>query len=136
MTRTLVRDAAARARNLTPFQTDTYPAKGLTGNYAAVCTPVQTVPAELQAAHLERHNAYMTGEGRMTPDHGPRYYVTSGGRLIAWVSLDGKTHIVPDVDTAPDGSVILTGLTPTQRKHRDLITAAWPTRFAPNVIGD
>jgi hypothetical protein len=51
-------------------------------------------------------------------------------------TLDGRTHIVPDVDTAPDGTVILTGLTPTQRRHRDLIMAAWPERFAPNVIGD
>jgi hypothetical protein len=128
--KTLVRDAAARAANLIPFQTDTYPLRGLTGNYAAVCTPVQTVPVELQAAHLERHNAYMAGEGRMTPDHGPRYYVTSGGQLIAWVTLDGRTHYIGNVRLEQDGTVTPIGLTPTQRKHRDMIAKVWGPRVA------
>jgi hypothetical protein len=133
-TRTLVRDAAARAANLIPFQTDTYPLRGLTGNYAAVCTPVQTVPAELQRAQAERTEHYMTHYGaedrRMAPAHAPRYYVTSGGRLIAWVSLDGRTHYTPDVTQEQDGTVTLTGLTPLQRKHRDMIAKAWGPRVA------
>jgi len=120
MPNTLVRDAAARARNLIPFD-----AGSIRGDYAAVCSPVSDLPAELQAAHLERHNAYMAGEGRMTPDHGPRYYVTSGGRLIAWVTLDGLAHHAPTDD-----------LSPLQRKHQAMIRNVWPTRFAPSVIGD
>lgn len=135
MPNTLVRDAAKRAVNLIPFD-----AGSIRGDYAAVCSPKSSIPAELRQAHRERHNAYMSGKGRMTPAHGPRYFVTSrdetGHRLIAWVTLDGKTHIVPDVIGAGTGNVELTGLTPTQRRHRDMIAAAWPARFAPNVIGD
>jgi hypothetical protein len=133
MPNTLVRDAARRAVNLIPFQTDTYPLRGLTGNYAAVCTPIQTVPAELQQAQAERTEHYMTHYGaedrRMAPAHAPRYYVTSGGTLIAWVTLDGRTHYTPDVTQEQDGTVTLSGLTPTQRRHREMIRAAWPVRF-------
>jgi hypothetical protein len=123
--KTLVRDAAARAANLTPFQTDTYPLRGLTGNYAAVCTPVETVPAELQAAHLERHNAYMASEGRMTPGHGPRYYVTSRGVLVAWVTLDGTAHYA--TDEAIRNATYYPAL---PMRHREMIRKAWGTRVA------
>lgn len=124
MTHTLVRDAAQRARNLIPFRTDTYPARGLTGEYAAVCTPVCTVPTELQQAQADRTAFYLannteeTGYGRRGPAYGPRYYVTSRGLLIAWVTLDGQTHYAAD-----------DALSTTARRHRDMIRAAWPTRF-------
>jgi hypothetical protein len=125
--KTRVRDAAARARNLTPFQTDTYPRRGLTGDYAAVCTPVQTVPGPLQQAQADRTAFYMsnhtedTGYGRRGPAHGPRYYVTSRAQLIAWVTLDGQTHFTDEGE-----------LPPLARKHQAMIRAAWPTRFATN----
>lgn len=110
--KTLIRDAARRATNLTPFDAGT-----LRGDYAAVCTPAQSVPTQLRRAHMERHDAYMNGQGRTTPDHAPRYFVTSKGQLIAWVTLDGRTHYT-------------SSLVPLARKHQDMVRAAWPTRFA------
>jgi hypothetical protein len=117
MPNTLVRDAAARAVNLIPFD-----AGSIRGEGAYVCTPSVTVPAQLRQAQEDRTAFYMsnhteeTGYGRMGPDHGPRYYVTSRGQLIAWVTLDGRTHYTTSV----------TGLA---ARHQAMIRAAWPTRF-------
>jgi hypothetical protein len=113
MPNTRVRDAAARATNLIPFD-----AGSIRGDYAAVCSPVSTLPAELQDAQRARTAAYMAGEGRMSPASAPRYFVTSRGRLIAWVNLDGSVHYLQDP-----------ALPRLARLHRDMIRAAWPTRF-------
>jgi hypothetical protein len=111
MPNTRVRDAAARAANLTPFD-----AGSIRGDYAAVCSPVSSIPRALQSAHVERHDTYMATGARMSPGNGPRYFITSGGTLIAWVTLDGHTHYAKH-------------LTPLEYKHQAMIRAAWPVRF-------
>lgn len=107
-------DAPGRARNLTPFETKT-----LRGDYAAVCSPVRTMPEQLRGAQQRRTETYMSGGGRMSPPDAPRYYVTSSGALIAWVTMDGGVHYVADET-----------LTRTARRHLALIRTVWPTRFA------
>jgi hypothetical protein len=123
MSYTLVRDAADRARNLTPFATGPYPLIGLHGTYAAVCSSLATTPEELRELQAERTKAYMSTRGpesRTTPGHAPRYYVTSSGKVIAWVALDGTTHY-PEV----------TG--PMRLRHQAMIRAAWPEKFSTEI---
>lgn len=117
MPSTRVRDAAARATNLIPFDAGT-----LKGDYAAVCSPAERMPYALQAAQQARTTFYMAGNGRSGPAFAPRYYLTSGkgpaAELIAYVSMDGRVHY-PTV-TAP-----------LAIRHQQAMRAALPTRFAP-----
>lgn len=111
MPNTLVRDAAARATNLIPFDAGT-----IRGDYAAVCSPVSDLPRALQSAHIVRHNTYIADGSRMSPGYAPRYFVTTRGELVAYVSLDGHVHFPSVAGTLA-------------AKHQDMIRAAWPTRF-------
>lgn len=137
MSRVTVTIGIDRAARLIPFD-----AGNLRGDYAAVCSPVQTVPAELQDAQRERTAFYMSHtweEGNRTnPPHAPRYFVTSYGRLIAWVTLDGRTHKVPDWDLTDYGNGDPTEphVWRTMRRHRDAITALWPEQFEMDSMGD
>jgi hypothetical protein len=129
--RTTVAEGLQRAARLTPFATRS--ASNLAGNYGAVCSPWQTMPAELQQAQRDRTAYYMSHgpeEGnRSQPDHAPRYYVTSYGVLIAWVTLDGRTHYAEGI-----GENIVQAK--AMWRHRDAIRASWPERFVMDSQGD
>lgn len=140
MSTTTVTEGLSRAANLIPFRAAG--ASRLTGEYGAVCTPAVTVPEQFRAAQEERTAYYMSHdwtEGhRSKPDHAPRYWVTSYGVPIAWVTLDGRTHFAPDWELVsyPNGDPIDASQFRTMLRHRDVIRAAWPARFLMNSMGD
>src|SRR5688572_13177758 len=106
MSTTTVRTALDRIARLIPVRAagSSY----LTGDYAAVCTPWQTLPEQFQAAQRERTAHYLShheppsygrvpdGDAAELAERAPRYIVTSYGVPIAWVTLDGRTHYVDD----------------------------------------
>jgi hypothetical protein len=126
-----------RAARLIPFRA-AGPSR-LTGEYGAVCTPAVTVPAELRQGQEDRTAHYLATRGpsaRSKPDHAPRYWVTSYGVVIAWVTLDGRTHYADDADLSRGLSHVYPATVRTLIRHRDTIRAAWPGRFAMNSEGD
>lgn len=137
--RTTVAEGLRRASHLIPFHAAG--SSNLQGEYGAVCTPASTVPARFRDAQEERTAYYLSHtweEGnRCKPDHAPRYWVTSYGVPIAWVTLDGRAHFADD-ETLRAASLSdwrvrqLAAMT----KHRDAIRASWPARFAMNSEGD
>ena len=135
MTTTTVSTALDRIARLIPVRAAG--SSHLTGDYAAVCTPWQTLPEQFQAAQRDRTAFYMTHGGRVPngPDGGdelatraPRYVVTSYGVPIAWVTLDGRTHFadLSGGDSKPRA----------MWRHQTAIRAAWPERFALDGMGD
>lgn len=114
MSKIRIKDVATRVRNLTPFD-----AGNLKGDYAAVLSPIATTPRELQDGQRRRTETYMASGDRNAPLDAPRYYVTSYGELIAWVTMDGQVHY-------------RTSNTPRTAKHQSIVRAEWPTRFAVN----
>jgi hypothetical protein len=145
MTAVTVTKGLQRAARLIPFRTRS--ASNLAGEYGAVCTPVQTVPAQFREAQAERTAYYMDpangyAEGfRSKPDHAPRYWVTSYGVPVAWVTLDGRTHYATREALTEawnahrtarySGAALFAML-----RHRDAIRASWPERFAMDSMGD
>lgn len=132
MTTVTVATGIDRAARLIPFYAD-----NLRGDYAAVCSPVRAMPEPLREAQRIRTNTYMRTGSRTEPGFAPRYYVTSYDKLIAWVSLDGKTHYAPVLPS----EAMNTGrpLTPRERamlRHRDAIQARWPAFFRMTDQGD
>lgn len=116
MSKIRISDVSARVRNLTPFD-----AGNLKGDYAAVLSPPDPMPHELRDGQLRRIKTYMATGDRNAPLDAPRYYVTSYGKLVAWVTMDGQTHYVDPI-----------ALDRTQTRHQSIVRAEWPTRFAAN----
>lgn len=106
-----------RAARLIPFR-----ATNLRGDYAAVCSPVATLPPELQDLQRERSATYLATGDRTAPGHAPAYYVTSNGQLIAWVSLDGRAHYT---DWQTWGIRMDSPRARMMVRHQDAIRAAW-----------
>lgn len=127
--KTTVAEGLRRAAHLIPFHAAG--SSNLRGEYGAVCTPAATVPARFREAQAERTHYYRTARAglarRAYPGHAPRYWVTSYGVPIAWVTLDGRTHFTK-IPNDPAWR--------TMRKHRDAIRASWPARFAMDSQGD
>jgi hypothetical protein len=114
MSKIRIKDVATRVRHLTPFD-----AGNLKGNYAAVLSPISLMPRELQDGQRRRTETYMASGDRNAPLDAPRYYVTSYGELVAWVTMDGQTHYVDPI-----------ALDRTQAGHQSIVRAEWPIRFA------
>lgn len=122
-----IKTAVERIARLIP----TYRSPVLKGDGVWVLTSPAELPPELRTVQEERTRHYMTatdGTGRTMPGHAPRYIVTSYGMLIAWVSLDGRTHF-------PSGAAIGEGLhAPARwaaiRRHQEAVRGVWPDRFA------
>ena len=120
-----------RAARLIPFR-----ARGacLTGDYGAVLSPVNSVPEMFREAQAERTAYYCDPANgweqgfRCKPDHAPRYWVTSYGVVIAWVTLDGRTHYAHVADGSEHSAARL--------RHQSAIRASWPERFVMNSEGD
>lgn len=124
-----------RAAMLTPFR-----AAGrsyLTGDYGAVCSYPPDMPEQFREAQRRRNLAYMSTGARNEPADAVRYYVTSYGVPIAWVTLDGRTHYIDDVQPFWYREVTDSpAQTATMTRHIDAIRASWPDRFVMNSQGD
>lgn len=114
MPNTLIRDAAARAVNLTPFDAGT-----LKGEGVYVLTPPQTIPARFQDDQRARTEAYCATTARLSPPYAPRYIISSNGTPIVWVTCDGRMHHLPPSEA-----------TPAARRHLEMLLHSMPRRFA------
>lgn len=109
MSRVTITEGVRRSGMLTPFDAGT-----LRGEGAYVCSPVATVPEPLRALQRRRTDEYMTTGHRDRPDEAPRYYVTSGGTLLAWVEISGW----PRFTDARELSAV-------QQRHQRRVRDAW-----------
>jgi hypothetical protein len=129
-----------RAARLIPFRTAG--ASRLTGEYGAVLSPAETMPEQFRQGQRDRTAYYLAPANgweqgfRCKPDHAVRYYVTSYGVPIAWVTLDGRTHFADDSAMARGLGFATYHTADAMRRHREAIRASWPERFAINGEGD
>lgn len=129
--------AVERIARLTP----TYRSPTLKGEGAYVLTSPNELPEQFREAQRERTEHYRFSADPLTartkPDHAPQYVVTSYGVVIAWVTLDGRTHFA-DLDAILDA---LPGDAPgprlrTIQRHQQAVRAVWPERFGLDADGD
>ena len=135
MTTTTVRTAHDRIARLTPVRSAT-----LRGDYLAVCSPGSDAPAFLAVEHQDRRATYRRTGARNLPGYAPRYYVTYQGMLLAWVTLDGKTHYAEKLDARDilgrrDNDHVRAAFR-TAWRHQDRIRNTWPERFVMDSQGD
>lgn len=127
MPKITVRDGFQRAARLIPFN-----AGNLRGDYAAVCSPASTVPEQFREAQQHRTKVYFRTGARNLPGDAPRYYVTSYGVPIAWVTLDGRTH----ASHIGEWGDISDAQQRTMMRHQEAVFASWPDRFEMDSQGD
>lgn len=125
--RTTVTEGLRRAAMLTPFATRS--ASNLRGDCGAVCSHIGSMPERFRDAQSRRHHAYMTTGSRNQPADAVRYFVTSYGVPIAWVTLDGRTHYAQGWSRAQEESRAML-------RHQAAIRASWPDRFVMDSQGD
>jgi hypothetical protein len=134
MTTVTVTTGIDRASRLIPFH-----ATHLRGDYGAVLSFAGDMPEQLREAQQRRRETYMTTGSRTEPADAPRYFVTSYGTLIAWVTLDGQTHfatLIPSGRNPRTGALVDTPRDRAMQRHQEAIRAAWPQRFTMNGMGD
>lgn len=124
--------ALSRIENLIP----TYRSPNLVGNGAWVLTHPSEVPEYLRVEQRDRNVAYTRTGDRNAPAYAPRYFVTSYGVLIAWVTLDGRTHYASAEDIHVATENVSVRRYRTVIGHRNSVRAAWPARFVTGVDGE
>jgi hypothetical protein len=115
----------------------TYRSPNLVGKGVWVLTPPSELPEAFEPSQRMRNHEYRTTGSRTTPGYATRYLVTSYGVPIAWVSLDGRTHFLDDVQ--PHWSREVTDSPARVRaigRHIDAVRAVWPDRFELDDDGE
>ncbi len=111
----------------------TYRSRNLVGTGVWVLTPPTEVPEYLRVEQRDRNVQYMRTGDRTAPSYAPRYVVTSYGVLIAWVTLDGRTHYASDAEVTAGAGPTVNGTSARRRaiaRHLSAVRAVWPERFA------
>ncbi len=113
----------------------TYRSPNLVGDGVWVLTSPSELPEQFREAQEERTGAYSAFGDRTVPSYAPRYVVTSYGVLIAWVTLDGRTHYAEDWSIIDHVYGNVRRLRTVQR-HRAAVRAVWPERFELDEDGE